>query len=76
MYGGDSVGELVNMLSVMILNKMTDMDIDNLQIGTHPLLSASPIAYPVINASVDAIKKWYVYHPRQQSSEEQPSVSA
>ena len=59
MYGGDSVGEMVNMFSVMILNKMTDMDIDNLQIGTHPLLCASPIAYPAINASVDAIKKWY-----------------
>lgn len=60
-YGGDSIGEMVNMFSVMILNKMTDMDIDNLQIGTHPLLSASPIAYPAINASVDAIKKWYEY---------------
>jgi NADH oxidase (H2O2-forming) len=64
MYGGDSVGELVNMFSVMILNKMTDMDIDNLQIGTHPLLSASPIAYPVITAAVDAIKKWYTYRPK------------
>ncbi len=61
MYGGDSVGELVNMFAVMILNKMTDMDIDNLQIGTHPLLTASPIAYPVITATVDAIKKWYKY---------------
>ncbi len=59
MYGGDSVGELVNMLSVMILNKMTDMDIDTMQIGTHPLLTASPIAYPVITATVDAIGKWY-----------------
>jgi len=76
MYGGDSVGELVNMLSVMILNKMTDMDINNLQIGTHPLLSASPIAYPVINATVDAIKKWYVYHPNNLSDTEQFSVSA
>lgn len=57
--GGNSVGELINMLSVMILNKMTDMDIDTMQIGTHPLLTASPIAYPVINATVDAIKKWY-----------------
>lgn len=63
MHGGDSVGELVNMFSVMILNKMTDMDIDTLQIGTHPLLTASPIAYPVINATVDAIKKWYSYQP-------------
>jgi len=61
--GGDSVGEMINMLSVMILNKMTDMDIDTLQIGTHPLLTASPIAYPVINATVDAIKKWYKYQP-------------
>lgn len=61
MYGGDSVGELVNLFSVMILNKMTDMDIDTLQIGTHPLLTSSPIAYPVITATVDAIKKWYKY---------------
>ncbi|HPI36576.1 MAG TPA: FAD-dependent oxidoreductase [Ignavibacteriaceae bacterium] len=57
--GGDSVGELINMMSVMILNKMTDMDIDTLQIGTHPLLTASPVVYPVITATVDAIKKWY-----------------
>ncbi len=62
MHGGDSVGELVNMFSVIILNKMTDMDIDTLQIGTHPLLTASPITYPVINATVDAIKKWYHTH--------------
>lgn len=61
--GGDSVGEMINMLSVMILNKMTDMDIDTLQIGTHPLLTTSPIAYPIINATVDAIKKWYKYQP-------------
>lgn len=57
--GGYSVGELVNMVSGMILNQMTDMDIDTLQIGTHPLLTASPVAYPLINATADAIKKWY-----------------
>jgi NADPH-dependent 2,4-dienoyl-CoA reductase/sulfur reductase-like enzyme len=57
--GGDSVGEMINIMSVMILNKMTDIDINNLQIGTHPLLTASPIAYPIINATTDAIKKWY-----------------
>ncbi len=56
--GGNSVGEMINIMSVMILNKMTDIDINNLQIGTHPLLTASPIAYPIINATVDAIKKW------------------
>lgn len=61
--GGDSIGEMINMCSVMILNKMTDMDIKTLQIGTHPLLTASPIVYPIINATVDAIKKWYIYEP-------------
>jgi NADH oxidase (H2O2-forming) len=57
--GGDSVGELVNMLSVMIQNKMTDMEIDTLQIGTHPLLTPSPLGYSVINAAVNGILKWY-----------------
>lgn len=57
--GGVSVGEMINMLSVMIQNRMTDMEIDTLQIGTHPLLTSSPIAYPVINATVNAIMKWY-----------------
>lgn len=55
-YGGDSVGELINMVSVMILNKMTDMEINTLQIGTHPLLTASPVVYPIIVATTDAIK--------------------
>ncbi len=57
--GGDSVGECINMLSVMIQKNMTDMEIDTLQIGTHPLLTPSPLAYGVINATVDAIMKWH-----------------
>ncbi len=57
--GGESIGEWINMLSVMVQNRMTDMEIDTLQIGTHPLLTSSPIAYPVINATVDAIMKWF-----------------
>ncbi|MDP8206568.1 MAG: FAD-dependent oxidoreductase [Candidatus Electryonea clarkiae] len=57
--GGDSVGELVNMISVMIQKRMTDMEIDTIQIGTHPLLTSSPIAYPVINATSNAIEKWF-----------------
>ena len=57
--GGDSVGECVNMLAVMIHNNMTAMEIDTLQIGTHPLLTPSPLGYGVITATVDAILKWY-----------------
>lgn len=57
-YGGDSIGEMINILAVMILNKMTDIDIVSVQIGTHPLLTASPVVYPIISATADAIKKW------------------
>ncbi len=57
--GGDSVGEMVNTMAVMIQNKMTDMEIDALQIGTHPLLTSSPAVYPIIKATADAIIKWY-----------------
>lgn len=60
LYGGESTGEVINMLSVMILNKMTDMEIDTLQIGTHPLLTASPVVYPLLTATTDAIKKYYI----------------
>jgi len=57
--GGNSVGEMINMLSVMVQNRMTDIAIDTLQIGTHPLLTSSPIAYPVINATVKVLKELY-----------------
>jgi pyruvate/2-oxoglutarate dehydrogenase complex dihydrolipoamide dehydrogenase (E3) component len=55
--GGKSVGEMTNILSVMIQNGLKDIDIDTVQIGTHPLLTSSPIAYPIIKAAVDAILK-------------------
>jgi NADPH-dependent 2,4-dienoyl-CoA reductase/sulfur reductase-like enzyme len=57
--GGKSVGEITNILSVMIQKGFTDVEIDTLQIGTHPLLTSSPISYPIIEATVDAILKHY-----------------
>lgn len=54
---GCFVGVLINMVSVMILNRMTDTDINTLQIGTHPLLTPSPVVYAVINATINAIVK-------------------
>ena len=53
--GGKSVGELINFLSVMIQKGLTATEINTLQLGTHPLLTSSPVAYPVINATVDAL---------------------
>jgi len=48
---------MINMYSVIIQNWTIDMEIDAMQIGIHPLLTSSPVAYPVINATVDAVMK-------------------
>ena len=55
--GGKSVGEVINILSVMIQKGFTDTEIDTLQLGTHPLLTASPVAYPIIIATGNALMK-------------------
>ncbi len=55
---GDShAGELINIASVCILHRMTVDDAACLQIGTHPALTASPIAYHFVNAAEDALKR-------------------
>jgi len=49
--GGVSVGEVVNIVATAIGNGMTAYQIATLQIGTHPALTASPIAYQLIDAA-------------------------
>ncbi len=53
--GGRSVGEMINVLSACIMHKMTANDIVQFQMGTHPALTSSPIAYPIVNAACKAI---------------------
>ncbi len=53
--GGRSVGEMVNVLSACIMHKMTANDIVQFQMGTHPALTSSPIAYPLVNAACKAV---------------------
>lgn len=55
--GGPSTGELVNLIGLAIQNKMTIHSILTTQIGTHPLLTASPIVYPIIKAAESFAKK-------------------
>ncbi len=55
--GGQSVGELINVLGVAIQNAMTVYSLLTLQIGTHPLLTAAPTAYPLIKAAEVAMRK-------------------
>lgn len=49
--GGRSVGELTNVIGIAIQNGMTINDLLVAQIGTHPLLTASPAGYPLIKAA-------------------------
>ncbi len=56
-YGGDSVGEMINMIGVMIQQKMNIHEILGLQIGTHPLLTSAPTVYPLVKAAEKLIPK-------------------
>jgi pyruvate/2-oxoglutarate dehydrogenase complex dihydrolipoamide dehydrogenase (E3) component len=49
--GGFSSGELVNVVGLAIENKMTISSLLISQIGTHPLLTGSPVGYPLIKAA-------------------------
>jgi NADPH-dependent 2,4-dienoyl-CoA reductase/sulfur reductase-like enzyme len=54
--GGDEVGEMVNLIASMIQAEMTADQIATFQMGTHPLLTASPVAYQLVNAAEVALK--------------------
>jgi len=55
--GGASTGELTNILGLAIQNKMTVNSLLTTQIGTHPLITAPPTAYPIIKAAEVVAKK-------------------
>jgi NADH oxidase (H2O2-forming) len=55
--GGNSTGELTNIIGFIIQNKMTVNNILTAQIGTHPLVTAPPTAYPLIKAAEVVAKK-------------------
>jgi len=54
--GAMSGGELINAISACIHQRMTADDIATFQTGTHPALTASPIAYQLVNAAESAIQ--------------------
>lgn len=55
--GGDSVGEMINTLSLAIQKGLTANELNTFQTATHPLITSSPIAYPINAASLDAMTK-------------------
>jgi NADH oxidase (H2O2-forming) len=58
--GGKSVGEMINVLGVAVQSRMSVTELVALQIGTQPLLTASPVVYPIVTAALDAYSKMHV----------------
>ncbi len=56
-FGGDSVGEIINLLGFAIQQKTTAGGLLISQIGTHPLLTSAPTTYPIIKAAESLISK-------------------
>jgi len=59
--GGPATGEIINAISACVQNRMTAEDIAMFQTGTHPALTASPIAYHMVNAAEMAIKQMHAH---------------
>lgn len=55
--GGKSIGELTNAIGLAVQNHMTINDLLLTQIGTQPMLTASPAGYPLIKAAEVVAKK-------------------
>lgn len=49
--GGKCIGQLINVIGLAIQNHMTVHDLIMTQIGTQPLLTASPAGFPLIKAA-------------------------
>ena len=56
-YGGATTGEAINFIGAVIQQKARADEIAGFQMGTHPALTASPIAYPSVAAAEDALGK-------------------
>jgi len=55
--GGQSAGEITNIIGLAIQKTMSLTELETLQIATHPKLTSAPTAYPIILAAQDAIKQ-------------------
>lgn len=55
--GDTTAGEIINAISACVQSRMTAEHIAMFQIGTHPALTASPIAYHMVNAAEIAIEQ-------------------
>ena len=55
--GGDSTGEMINIVATAIQSGLTAAELYAMQVATHPLLTGSPIAHHINRAAGDAYLK-------------------
>ena len=55
--GGESAGELVNVIAMGIQKGASVREMDMMQIATHPKLSSAPTVHPLVNAAHQALAK-------------------
>jgi len=56
-WGGKSVGEIINIIGLAIQKRVTIFELVSYQIGTHPLLTSPPTKYVLIKAAEGLINK-------------------
>ncbi|MEM2904749.1 MAG: hypothetical protein QW057_05920 [Candidatus Bathyarchaeia archaeon] len=54
---GPTSGEVANISAAMIQKRMAMGEVASFQMGTHPALRGSPIAYQVANAAEDEVRR-------------------
>ena len=55
--GGMSCGEIINLIGTAIQKRMSFTELETLQMATHPYLTSSPTAYPIVLAAQDVLNK-------------------
>ena len=55
--GGSTTAEVTNIFAVLIQANMKVEEVVTFQMGTHPMLTASPIAYPIVTAAENAMAR-------------------
>ena len=55
--GGMSCGEIINLIGIAIQKRMSLVELETLQMATHPYLTSSPTVYPVVLAAQNASAK-------------------
>ena len=55
--GGISCGEIINLIGIAIQKRMSFVELETLQMATHPFLTSAPTVYPVVLAAQNASAK-------------------